>query len=135
MQRPSVQRPSVKNPAQLGEKRRGWRWLWLCWKMMILVFQWNIWAKYTTVQKSLYFRHLPQITKSDCLLRQGCLFVCPSAWNISAPSGRMSMKFDSILRRYVQKIQVSLKSDKNNWHFTWLSIYVFYYTRISFISS
>jgi len=32
----------------------------------------------------------------------------------------------SIFRKSVQKIQVSLKSDKNNGHCTWGSIYVFY---------
>jgi len=44
------------------------------------------------------------------------------------------MKFDlSILRKSGQKIQISLKSDKNNGNLTWRPIYIF--DRISIISS
>jgi len=39
----------------------------------------------------------------------------------------------SIFRKYVEKIQVSLKSDKNNGYFTWRPIYIF--VHISHISS
>jgi hypothetical protein len=49
--------------------------------------------------------------------------VCPSAWNNSAPNGWIFMKF-YIWALPVEKIQVSLKSDKNNRHFTWSSMYV-----------
>jgi len=40
--------------------------------------------------------------------------VRPSTWNNSAPTGRIFMKFDilTIFRKSVEKIQVSLKSDK-----------------------
>jgi len=31
----------------------------------------------------------------------------------------------SIFRKFVEKIQVSLKSDKNNEYFTWRPIYIF----------
>jgi len=50
----------------------------------------------------------------------GFCHVCPFAWNISAPTRRIFMKFDilSILRKTVGKIQVSSKPDKNNAHFT-----------------
>jgi hypothetical protein len=46
--------------------------------------------------------------------------VFPSAWNSSAPKGRIFMKFDilSIFRQFVEKIQVSLKSDKNSGYLT-----------------
>jgi hypothetical protein len=45
--------------------------------------------------------------------------VCPSACNNSALTGRIFRKFDtSIFRKYVEKIQVSLQSDKINGHFT-----------------
>jgi hypothetical protein len=44
--------------------------------------------------------------------------VCLSAWNSSASTGRIFLKFLRIFRKSVDKIQVSLKSDKNNWHFT-----------------
>jgi len=45
--------------------------------------------------------------------------VCLSAWNNSAPTGRIFMKFDitNFLEKPVEKIQVSLKSDKNNGYF------------------
>ena len=39
--------------------------------------------------------------------------VCPSVWNNSAPTGRIFMKFGNMSR----KIQVLLKSDKNNGYF------------------
>jgi len=37
------------------------------------------------------------------------------------------MKFDIcvFLRKSVEKIQISLKSDKNNGYFTWRPIYIF----------
>ena len=55
-----------------------------------------------------------------------CLSVCPSAWNNSAPTGRIFMKFDIwVLFEIVEKIQVSLKSDKNNGYFTWRLIDTF----------
>jgi len=39
----------------------------------------------------------------------------------------------SIFRKSVEKIQVSLKSGKNNWYFTWRPMYIF--DHISLISS
>jgi len=45
--------------------------------------------------------------------------VCPSAWNNSAHIELTFMEFDmSIFRKTVEKIQVSLKSEKNNGYFT-----------------
>ena len=54
--------------------------------------------------------------------------VRPSAWNNSAPTRRIFMTFDiwSIFRKSVEKIKVSLKSDKNNRQFTWRTIHIFY---------
>jgi len=50
---------------------------------------------------------------------------CPSARN-SVPTGRFFMKFDTrIFRKYVEKIHVSLKSDKNKEYFTLRPIYIF----------
>ena len=41
------------------------------------------------------------------------------SWNNSAPIGRILIKFHkSSIRKPVEKIQVSLKSEKNNWYFT-----------------
>jgi hypothetical protein len=46
------------------------------------------------------------------------MHVRPSARNDSAPTGRIFMKFDvSTFRKYVETIQVSLKSDKNKGYF------------------
>ena len=46
--------------------------------------------------------------------------VCPSAWDKSSPIGHFAMQLDmSNFRKQVQKIQILLKSDKNNGHFTW----------------
>jgi hypothetical protein len=41
------------------------------------------------------FRRVRKITKNDYWLRRFSLSVCPSEWNNSPPSGRISMKFDS----------------------------------------
>jgi hypothetical protein len=34
-------------------------------------------------------------------------------------------RYLKIVRKSVEKIQVSLKSDKNNWYFTWRRMYIF----------
>jgi hypothetical protein len=45
--------------------------------------------------------------------------VCPSAWNNSAPTGRIFMKFHvwASFKTWVKKIQIQLKPDKNNGYF------------------
>jgi len=45
------------------------------------------------------------------------------------------MKFDILIifRKSIDKIQLSIKSDKNKRHFTWRPIHIFYH--ISLISS
>jgi len=54
------------------------------------------------------------------------LFARLSAWNSSAPTERMFMKFYIwIFWKFVDKIEVSLKSDKNDGHCTWRSMYIF----------
>ena len=52
------------------------------------------------------------------------LSVCPSTWNISAPIGQISMKYDIWLffGKFVEKIQVTLKSDNNIRNFTWKAV-------------
>jgi len=37
-----------------------------------------------------------------------------------------------MFRKFVEKIQVSLKSDKNNGYFTWRPIYIFDHISLSF---
>jgi len=50
-----------------------------------------------------------------------------SAWNNSAPTGWIFMKYDiwSLCKNPSSKIQVSLKSDKSNWYFTWRPTYIY----------
>jgi hypothetical protein len=50
-----------------------------------------------------------------------------SAWNNSAPNGRILIKLNiwAFFRKYVEKIQVSLKSDKNNGYFIWRRFDIF----------
>jgi len=48
------------------------------------------------------------------LLASSCLSVCLFAWNNSAFTGRISMKFDFFFVKFFEEIQISLKSDKNN---------------------
>ena len=52
---------------------------------------------------------------------------CPSAWNNSAPTRRILMKLSNWLffRKSVAKIQVLLKSDKNNMYFIWRRFEIF----------
>ena len=53
--------------------------------------------------------------------------LCPSSRVISAPIGRIFMKFDilSIFRNYVEETEVSLNSDKNNVYFVWRPMYIY----------
>ena len=54
------------------------------------------------------------------LLASSCPSVRSSVRNNSAPPKWILMKFDiSFFWKYVEKIQVSLKSDKNNGYITW----------------
>ena len=54
-------------------------------------------------------------------VRARCMSARPSAWNNSAPTGRIVMKFyiGIFFEKHVEQIQVSLKSGKNNGYFTW----------------
>jgi hypothetical protein len=86
-------------------------------------------AMYTYTTNGLYKR-VPKIAERDYEL----CHVRPSAWNNSDRSGRIFIKFDmSVFRKIVGKIQIKLKSDKNNGHFTWRFLYISYH--ISPISS
>jgi len=55
-----------------------------------------------------------------------CLSLSFSTWNYKAPTGWISMKFSirAFFQTSIQKIQVTLKSDKNNGYFTWRPIYI-----------
>jgi hypothetical protein len=53
--------------------------------------------------------------------------VCLSTWNYWVPNKQIFMKVDSwvFFWKSVKKIQVSLKSHKNNRYFTWRPVYTF----------
>jgi len=71
--------------------------------------------------------HLFQVRSQNC--ERGLLVrrVCLSAWNNSGPNGRIIMKSDIwvFFEKSVEKIKVSLKSDKNNGYFTWIRTYIY----------
>ena len=67
-----------------------------------------------------YDPFLSAFAKSRIATTSFVMSVCPSAWNYSDPTGRTVMKSDmSNFRKSIEKIQVSLKYDKNNGCFTW----------------
>jgi hypothetical protein len=75
-----------------------------------------------------FIKRVHKITKSDYLLRH----VCHSAWNNSAPTGRISVNCDIrvVFENLSRKFMVSLKSDKNKEYFTWNQIYIFFISRL-----
>jgi hypothetical protein len=75
------------------------------------------------------FSFLDAFAKSRKATISVVMFVCLSAWNNTVPTGRIFMKFLMIFRECVQRIQVSLKSDKNNWYFTCRLTYIFITSR------
>jgi hypothetical protein len=71
------------------------------------------WAR---TKYSIAFIRVRKIAKSDCYLHYVCLSVSQSTWNNSAPTGRIFINFDRwvlFLRKSADKIEVSLKPDKN----------------------
>jgi hypothetical protein len=57
--------------------------------------------------------------------------VCPHGTTRLPLKGFSREGYLNIFRKSVQKIQVSSKSDQNNWCFTWRSIYIFYHTLLN----
>jgi len=49
-----------------------------------------MWKKDANSQVTV-FRRVRKIARSDCYFRHTCLFVCPSTWNNSAPTGKTSL--------------------------------------------
>jgi hypothetical protein len=65
--------------------------------------------------QNFFFGRISKIAKSDYQIRHVCLSLRLSTYNNSAPIRRIFTKFClTIFRKSVEKIQVSLKSDKNN---------------------
>ena len=77
------------------------------------------------------FRRVRKIAKSDYERISFVMSVCPHG-TTRLPLDGFSLHL-SIFRKSVEKIQVSLKYDKNNGHFTWRPGYI--YVNISLISS
>jgi hypothetical protein len=74
------------------------------------------------------FRHVRKIARSDCYLRHGGLSVCLSVGVEQLGchcTDFHKILYFSIFRNSVQKIQLSLKSDKNNGYFTWRPVYIY----------
>ena len=90
-------------------------------------FSWVI--LHFSLQQNVVYRAHSQICDKR-LFASSCLsvrkYVRPSAWNNSAPTGRIFMVwYLSVFRKSVEKVQFSFKSDKNNRYFTWRPIYIF----------
>ena len=68
---------------------------------------------------SVVFRRVRKVAKSDYSLRHVCPSFRLSTSNNSAPTGQIFMKFNILVfLEKIDKILVSLKSDKNNGYFT-----------------
>jgi hypothetical protein len=88
-----------------------------------------------------YFKCVSKIVKKQ-ILASTSPFVCPSvsvrlsislSVRKSAPTGRIFMKFDIsvIFDKSVEKIQILLKPDRNNGHFTWRTLFIFDHISLS----
>jgi hypothetical protein len=74
------------------------------------------------------FRLFRKIATSYCCLRHFCWSVRPSVNTVQLCSRWTNFHeiwYLSIFRNTVEKIQVSIKPDKNNGYFTWSPIYIF----------
>jgi hypothetical protein len=107
----------------------------LCWynpiQFFLLLRKHNFW-KYSTLNALKYFPSRIPICQNvlthfrarsqHCERRLSFVMSARlSSWNNSAPIGRVVMKFDIsvVFENPPKKIQVQLKSDKNNGHVTW----------------
>jgi hypothetical protein len=75
----------------------------------------------------LFVRFVRKIGKSDCRLHHVCPPVRPSAWNNYTFTGRILIKLYIwvFFIKSVDKIQISLKSDKNNGYFAWRMFHIY----------
>jgi len=69
-------------------------------------------------QNILFFMPVCKIRKSDCLS-------VPMKQLGSHRTDSQEILNLSTFRKFVEKIQVPLKSDKNNRHFTWRTMYIY----------
>ena len=84
--------------------------------------------------KRLSIKLVRKTVNSDCWFIHVCLSVRQFAWNKSAPTGRIFTKFhiSEFFLKSVEKIQASLKSEKNSGYVTWGSVYS--YDNVSVLS-
>ena len=79
----------------------------------------------------MLFRRVRRIAKSNFELRKVCLSIRLSfrMENTSAPTGHIFVEFNIwvFFQKSVDKVQVSLRSNKNSGYFTWISIHIFLY--------
>jgi hypothetical protein len=102
----------------------GYEYIWyISGHMWSKIIYWR--GRTTTVTLSASrFRGIRKIAKSDCKLRE----VRPSVRMVHLGFRRTyfrEISYISVFRKPVEIIQVSLKSDKNNWHFTQRNIYIY----------
>ena len=73
------------------------------------------------------FRSVRKIAKRDQQFGHVCPFACPSAWNNASRKWTdfHEIRYLRIFRKSVEKIQVSVKSDKNKGCPIWRPIYFF----------
>jgi len=84
------------------------------------------------------FRRVHKISTGDYWLRHVCPSVLPPALKNVSTTGRIVTKFDTwhfFFWKFVDKTQVTLKSDKNNAWFTWRRFYVYDISLNSFESA
>jgi hypothetical protein len=84
------------------------------------------------LEKSLSERHslgMARARHGMCelgLWASSCLFICPTAWNRCAPTERIFMKLGIwVFLENHSRIQVWLRSDKNNGYCTWELMYIY----------
>ena len=87
-------------------------------------------ASQNILLNTAYFREITE----DRLLASSCLSVCRSARKDWTPTGQILMKFCTLVYIFffwksVDKIQVSLKSDKNKGYLTLRQTYIYNYNR------
>jgi hypothetical protein len=83
-----------------------------------------------TLPKIIYkriFRRVSKIAESDCSLRHlSSLYLSVRVEQLGCQrTDFCEIWYLYIFRKYVEKIQISLKCDKNNGYFTWRPVYIY----------
>jgi hypothetical protein len=86
----------------------------------------------STVFPQLIFRRFRKLGKNDYYFRHVCPSVHPDGTTRLLRNGfSWNLIFDFFFRKSAEKIQVTLKSDKNNGYFTWRPVYNYYNISLS----